>query len=67
MDRFYTNVFSWEPYEYQWWITRFNPQYVNKVNMKRLISIGCVDFTGYDDLYLSLKNEIKKDEKKQSM
>lgn len=32
--------------------------------MKRLVSIGIVDFTGYDDLYLSLKNEIEKDEKK---
>ena len=44
-----------------------NPEYVNKVDMKRLVSIGIVDFTGYDDLYLSLKNEIEKDEKKQSM
>lgn len=41
-----------------------NPKYVNKVDMKRLVSIGIVDFTGYDDLYLSLKNEIEKDEKK---
>ena len=40
-----------------------NPEYVNKVDMKRLVSIGIVDFTGYDDLYLSLKNEIEKDEK----
>ena len=51
----YTNVFSWEPYEYQWWITGFNPQYVDKVNMKRLISIGCVDFTGYDELFEELR------------
>lgn len=54
----YKNVFSWEPYEYQWWITGFNPDYVNKVNIKNLVSIGCVDFTGYDELYNSLKREM---------
>lgn len=49
------NVFSWRPNDDQWWITGFNPEYVNKVDVKKLVSVGCIDFTGHEEMYDALK------------
>ena len=49
------NVFSWNPNDKQWWITGWNPQYVNKVDVKKTVSVGCVDFVGHEDMYNELK------------
>ncbi len=51
------NIFSWEPYEYQWWITGFNAEYVNKVDVKKYIMIGCVDFTEDKFMYHDIKSK----------
>jgi len=42
-----TNIFSWRPTETQWWITGFNPEYVNNVNVNTQVMVGCVDFSKY--------------------
>lgn len=54
------NVFSWNPNDKQWWITGFNPEYVNKVDVKKLVSVGCVDFTGHEEMYNAMKSAISK-------
>lgn len=53
------NVFSWNPNDKQWWVTGFNPEYVNKVDVKKLVSVGCVDFTGHEEMYNALKTNMK--------
>ena len=45
------NVFSWNPKALQWWVTGFNPEYVGRVDVNKLVSVGCVDFIGYEDMY----------------
>lgn len=47
-------VLSWRPTEKQWWITGFNPDYVGNVDVSKEILIGCIDFTGHEDMYDSL-------------
>ena len=42
-----TNIFSWRPTETQWWITGFNPEYVNNVNVNTQVMVGWVDFSKY--------------------
>ena len=42
-----TNIFSWRPTETLWWITGFNPEYVNNVNVNTQVMVGCVDFSKY--------------------
>lgn len=42
-----TNIFSWRPTETQWWITGFNPEYVDNVNVNTQVMVGCVDFSKY--------------------
>ena len=49
------NVFSWNPEALQWWVTGFNPEYVGRVDVNKLVSVGCVDFTGHEDMYEALK------------
>ncbi len=41
------NKFSWAPEENQWWITGFNPKYVGKVDVKKQVMIGSVDFSKF--------------------
>jgi hypothetical protein len=48
------NVFSWVPDENQWWITGFNPEFTEP-DPNVMVTIGSVDFTGYQDMYNSLK------------
>ncbi len=50
-------VLSWRPTEKQWWITGFNPDYVGNVDVSKEILIGCVDFTGYENMYNALKTD----------
>ena len=45
-----TNIFSWRPTETQWWITGFNPEYVDNVNVNTQVMVGCVDFSKYTDV-----------------
>ena len=47
-------VLSWRPTEKQWWITGFNPDYVGNVDVSKEVMIGCIDFTGHEDMYDSL-------------
>ena len=48
---FYEKIFAWSPNEEQWWITGFNPNHVDRVDVNTEVLIGCVDFSGYEDLY----------------
>lgn len=57
------NVFSWNPNDKQWWITGWNPKYVNKVDVKKTVSVGCVDFVGHEDMYNALKANISNQKK----
>lgn len=56
-------VISWRPTEKQWWITGFNPDYVDNVDISKEILIGCVDFTGHKDLYDAMKRDITNNNK----
>lgn len=47
------NIFRWEPYEEQWWITGFNPNY--EPVMRNQIMIGSLELWYKQDLYYSLK------------
>ena len=53
---FYEKIFAWTPNEEQWWITGFNPNHVDRVDVNTEVMIGRVDFSGYEDLYCQLKN-----------
>ena len=59
-----TNIFSWRPTETQWWITGFNPEYVNNVNVNTQVMVGCVDFSKYtnangeNEMYDKFKEEM---------
>ena len=44
-------IFGWNPNEEQWWITGFNPKHVGKIDVHKQVMIGCVNFSGYEDLY----------------
>ena len=43
----------------QWWITGWNPEYVDKVDVKKLVSVGCIDFAGHEDMYDALQTNMK--------
>ncbi len=49
------NVFSWRPNVPQWWVTGFNPKFTNP-NPESMVSIGSIDFSGYENLYNGLKS-----------
>jgi len=59
-----TNIFSWRPTETQWWITGFNPEYVDNVNVNTQVMVGCVDFSKYtntngeNEMYDEFKEEM---------
>lgn len=57
------NVFSWNHNDKQWWITGWNPKYVNKVDVKKTVSVGYVDFVGHKDMYNALKANISNQKK----
>ncbi len=50
------NVFTWAPDDRQWWITGFNPRYT-EANPYNMITVGSVDFTGYEEMYNSFKSK----------
>lgn len=41
----------------------WNPKYVNKVDVKKTVSVGCVDFTGHEEMYNALKANISNQNK----
>ena len=53
------NVFCWlpnqEPYQEQWWITGFNPNFTSS-DPEIMVTIGSVDFTGHEGMYEALKS-----------
>lgn len=53
------NVFSWSPEVNQWWITGFNPKFTNP-NPNVMVSMGCIDFCGHENLLNGLKSAINK-------
>ncbi|HHT77487.1 MAG TPA: hypothetical protein GXZ67_06350 [Clostridiaceae bacterium] len=56
-----TNIISWRPTETQWWITGFNPEYVNNVNVNTQVMVGCVDFSTKENgevIYNALREQI---------
>ncbi|MCM1509071.1 MAG: DUF4474 domain-containing protein, partial [Ruminococcus flavefaciens] len=57
------NIFSWDPTDEQWWITGFNPEYVDKVDVKKQVMVGCVDFTGNEDMFNGLYTKYEKEYK----
>lgn len=38
----------------------WNPKYINKVDVKKTASVGCVDFAGHKDMYNAMKSAISK-------
>ncbi len=50
----YSNVFSWEPTDYQWWITGFNPDY-REANPSKMTTIGKIDLSTHEYIYYGLK------------
>ena len=51
-------IFNWAPYEKQWWITGFNPEFMQP-DVKDMVSIGSIDFSGHKDLYKNLNTAVK--------
>jgi hypothetical protein len=51
------NVFCWAPNEKQWWITGFNPEF-DQPDAKKMVSLGTIDFTGREDMFEALKNDV---------
>jgi len=42
----------------QWWITGFNPEF-NDPNVKDMVSLDTIDFTGREDMYDALKDNME--------
>ena len=62
-----SNIFSWAPTEKQWWITGFNPT-IYDLNVKDMVMVGSMDFSGHKDEYDELKKAvINKPEKSKYM
>lgn len=51
-------VFNWAPDKKQWWITGWNPEYMEP-NKYELVMLGSIDFTGHEDMYDSLIKNTK--------
>ncbi len=49
------NIISWKPEEKQWWITGFNPDYVNNVDVSKQVMVGKISFTGRKTMYDEFK------------
>ena len=54
------NVFCWSPNQEQWWITGFNPNFTSS-DPEIMVTLGSVDFTGHQEMYWELKNNIEND------
>lgn len=50
------HIFSWAPSNEQWWITGFNPNYMN-VDVSKQVLVGMIDFSKHKDMYNSLKKQ----------
>ena len=57
------NIFCWEPYEPQWWITGFNPSF-NEPRVGDMVSIGVIDFEEDTEMYNKLKQSVSSNENK---
>lgn len=42
-------IFKWEPFEKQWWITGFNPEYEPVVENQ--VMIGTLDLSEHEDIW----------------
>ena len=49
-------IYDWRPDENKWWCTGFNPAYED-YNVKDLISIGIIDFSGNLDMWEAFKEQ----------
>jgi len=56
-------IFCWAPNSPQWWITGFNPDFMD-VDVTEMAMIGKVDFTGRKEMFDSLKVETEIDDRK---
>ena len=56
------NIFWWAPDEEQWWITGFNPDFGNH-KVDDMVSLGTIDFSGHEDMFTSLKENVCKNDK----
>ena len=56
------NIFCWAPDEEQWWITGFNPDFGNP-KVDDMVSLGTIDFSGHEDMFTSLKENVCKNDK----
>jgi len=61
------NIFHWYPQNDQWWITGFNPKHVGKIDVHKQVMVGSVDFSGFEELYKKLKEEMDLEENKAKM
>lgn len=55
------NIISWKPEEKQWWITGFNSDYVNNVDVSKQVMVGKIDFTGREEMYEAFVSKFKAD------
>ena len=54
------NIFSWSPMIEQWWCTGFSG-YLHDADIPKLenmVSVGKIDFSGYEDIFNKLKERI---------
>lgn len=51
------NIFCWDPVYEQWWITGFNPELMDN-DVKKQVLMGSIDFSGHEDMFESLKQNI---------
>lgn len=55
------NIFCWAPYDAQWWITGFNPNFDNPV-AEDMVSVGTINFKGREGMFEALKTKVEGDE-----
>ncbi len=56
------NIFAYEPYGKQWWITGFNPNFYNP-DVNDMMMVGVIDLKDdKEDVYDAIKKKIEYDE-----
>lgn len=53
-------IFNWAPNEEQWWVTGWNPKFMEP-NKFEMVMVGSIDFTGHKDMFSSLIDRTQKD------
>ena len=62
------NIFSWNPDDPQWWVTGFNPDYINNVDVTKQVVVGKIDFSGGNEsMYEKFIHEMQENELNQKL